>query len=144
MPRPLIEPSAGAPLGEPTVAAPTQGTPAPSFFHEWELDGEKKTFKTPEELNDYLRTGTMGHKKFVQGMQDLGSQRRAMDERDTKFAERERAVLESERRVSKYNQIFDARPDLFDYVDKNAQNPSLSSGKHCRNSTTGRPWRSKS
>lgn len=67
-------------------SAMAEESPEPESFYSYEFDdGEKKAFKTPDELNEFVRGGTLRHKDYTQKTQEVAQQRKEYEAKQAKY-----------------------------------------------------------
>lgn len=71
--------SSGKTSGNPLrpVSVPAASQASESHFHKWKSDdGEEHVFKSPDELDRFIREGTLRHKDYTKKTQELAEQRK--------------------------------------------------------------------
>jgi len=103
-------------------AAPEQGTTEP--FHRFAFGDEEKVWNSPDELNEYIRQGTLRHQDYTRKTQTLADMRRQVETRQKEFEERERRLKDNESRYKQFNDFLTRRKDVADYIENQMRSPS--------------------
>ena len=103
-------------------AAPVEAAPAPvegqaTPFHSYKGDDGKDTvFNTSDELNDYIRQGTLRHSDYTRKTQQIADSRKLLEQRMKDYEGKERAFNESAPEIMKMDKWLKANPEVQDRI----------------------------
>jgi len=94
-------------------AAPVESAP----FHTYKGDDGKETvFKTPDELNDFVRQGTLRHADYTRKTQTVAEARKLLDQRSKDYETKERNFNESYSGIMRYDKFLKENPQIAERI----------------------------
>jgi len=99
---------------EPVSPAPAETRTQPEVFHEVLLDGEKEPlrFKTKDDLDKYIKTGTLRHTQYSKKYDALQKERAEFDKRKADFGRQYQDFTALKTRYDGYDSFLRSRPDV--------------------------------
>lgn len=106
----------GQPVAEEPVGQPSDGIQEGQVepFHKY----EDQVFKTPEELNEYLKTGTMRQKDYTQKTMSLSEERKAHENAKALWLRQQAEMDEKVKFYKDVDEFFKANPRAYAEVKK--------------------------
>ena len=110
-----------APFGQrPAKESGTPSAQTSQAFHSYKWDdGDKLEFKTPDELNKYIREGTLRHKDYTRKTQEAAELRKQIDKQREQIESQASLAARMENQWKPVDDWLKTRPDVVDYIKKN-------------------------
>jgi hypothetical protein len=96
-----------------------------SFSHSWKSDdGEEHVFKSRDELNRFIRDGTLRHKDYTKKTQEAAELRKQAETRQKELENQAAEIRRIEGQWKPVDEWLKSRPDVARYIQQNMRNPS--------------------
>lgn len=97
-------------------------TPEPFYSYKGD-DGNETAFKDAEEVNEYIRSGTLRHADYTRKTQDLASQRKTLDADRAKYDAESTTFLQQRQEQSKIeNYLKSLPPEVYTRLKEGVRN----------------------
>jgi DNA repair exonuclease SbcCD ATPase subunit len=110
----------------PEVSADETGGEVESYFHEYTSDdGQVQRFKDANELNDFIKKGTLLNRDYTQKSQKREAEyRERMQKMEDDFKKREEEFGKTREKYDRYDQVLKTRPQIAQQLDRLVNTPA--------------------
>ena len=112
-----VQPSTPSPEGQVEEVAPEQGQAEESVFHRYKWDdGKEDVWKSPDELNEFIRNGALRHSDYTRKTQQVAEARKAMEQKMADYEAKERTFNAAYPEIMQMDKFLKEHPDVRDRI----------------------------